>query len=128
MKFYLELPERTEERVDLGDQFTRRLEASLRSADQERRRRLVLRRARQALILLLLATPIVAWSLMLATPHGLHVAIDSLAWLTFLLDVGVHADNAVLSYVGLQAVPTIVGALLLVLVTGWLLSPPRNDL
>jgi hypothetical protein len=56
-----------------------------------------------------------------------HVAIDTLAWITFLLDVGVHVDSSILAYLGLTLLPTIVGVLLLLLITGWLLSSPRGE-
>jgi hypothetical protein len=55
------------------------------------------------------------------------MAINGLAWLTFLLDVGVQVDSAVLSYLGLQALPTIAGVLLFVLVSVSLLSRPRGE-
>jgi hypothetical protein len=52
---------------------------------------------------------------MLASPDGLRVAIDALAWLTFLLDVGVHVDTAILTYTHMQAIPSVVGVALAVL-------------
>jgi hypothetical protein len=61
------------------------------------------------------------------SPSSAHVAIDALAWLTFVLDVAVHVDNSILTYLGLKVLPTIVGVLLLVLITGWLLSAPRGE-
>lgn len=127
MSTEVELPERTSVQIELGEQFTERLEASLRSADRERRRRSVLYRARMLMLVVLLAAPIVGWHLLLTGPDGVHITLQALAWLTFLLDIAVHVDGALLSYLGLQALPTVVGILLLILVTGWLLSPPRGD-
>jgi hypothetical protein len=102
------------------------LELSLAEADRERRKRARYRRALRVLPLLLLVGPILGWHLTMTTPNGVHVGIAALAWVTFMLDVGVHADTAVLSYLGLSQLPTIVGVLLLVVVTGWLLSYPRG--
>jgi hypothetical protein len=76
----------------------------------------------------LLIGPVIAWHVFLAGPGGTHTYVDLLAWLTFFLDVGVHGDSAVLSYLGLQALPTIVGFLLLLLLTVTLLGgPDRRD-
>jgi hypothetical protein len=79
------------------------------------------------LLVLLLAAPIVGWQLTLAFPDGFHVAITALAWLAFILDVGVHLDTSFLSYLGLQAIPAIVGLLLLAMVTAWLLATPGGN-
>lgn len=106
----------------LTTDFSQRLEVSLRRADQSRRWRIVLRRVKSLLPLLLLISPIVGWRLMLASPDGLHVTIGALAWLTSLLDIAVHVDSVILLYLGLQALPSVVGILLLVVITGWLLS------
>lgn len=106
----------------LTTDFSQRLEVSLRRADQSRRWRIVLRRVQSLLPLLLLISPIVGWRLMLASPDGLHVTIGALAWLTSLLDIAVHVDSVILLYLGLQALPSVVGILLLVVITGWLLS------
>ena len=106
----------------LAPDFADRLERSLEIADRERARRQWVRRLRRLLPLCLLVGPIVGWHLMLIIPGGVHTYVDSLAWLTFLLDVGVHGDTAVLSFLGLQALPSIVGFLLLVLLTVTLLG------
>jgi hypothetical protein len=106
-----------------GD-FLARLEASLQDADRQRSRQTLLRRARRILPVVLLVGPVVAWRLILASPGSAHSSISALAWLTFLLDVGVQVDNALLGYLGLQWLPSVVGGLLLVLITGWLLSSP----
>ena len=84
-------------------------------------------RFRVALPVALLIGPLIAWRLMLASPDGVHVMIDTVAWLAFLLDVGVHIDSAVLAYSNLQAVPSIVGMALAVLLAARLLWYPRND-
>ncbi|MBV9280952.1 MAG: hypothetical protein JOZ41_12800 [Chloroflexi bacterium] len=120
-------PDELTQHAPLPHDFTERLEAALAAADGGRRRRVALRRLRMAAVLALLAAPLVAWRLMLAFPDGVHLGIDALAWITFALDVGVHVDTALLSYLGLQALPTVVGVLLLVLVTGRLLGMPRDD-
>jgi hypothetical protein len=106
----------------LAPDFTARLEEALAGADRDRRRRALLQRVRAFLPLVLLVGPIVGWRLMLASPDGVHVGIDTLAWITAVLDVGVHIDASVLSYLGLQALPSIVGFLLFVLVTLTLLG------
>jgi hypothetical protein len=59
---------------------------------------------------------------MLASPGGVHVYVNVLAWLTFILDVGVHVDTVVLAYLGFQALPTIVGFVLFILLTVTLLG------
>jgi hypothetical protein len=108
--------------------FADRLEESLRAADRERARRHRFLRLRRLLPLGLLIGPVIAWHVFLAGPGGTHTYVDLLAWLTFFLDVGVHGDSAVLSYLGLQALPTIVGFLLLLLLTVTLLGgPDRRD-
>ena len=110
----------------LANDFSQHLEAALRRADQQRRRRAALRAVQSLLPVLLLVSPIIGWRLMLSTPDGTHLAVAALAWITSLLDVGVDIDSAILSYLGLQALPSVVGLLLLILITGWLLSA-RND-
>lgn len=117
-------PDRDE--FTLPADFADRLERSLRSADHERRRRTWYRRARALLPIILLVGPIIGWRLMLASPDGVHVGIAALAWTTFAVDVGVHVDTALLSYLGLSQLPTVVGAVLLVLLTGWLLTSPGD--
>lgn len=119
--------EREIEEVELPADFAQRLESSLQAADRERRRRQVMARLAVALPVVLLIGPLIAWRLMLASPDGVRVMIESLAWLAFLLDVGVHIDSAVLTYVNLQAVPSIVGVALAVLLAAQLLWYPRND-
>ena len=108
----------------LGSDFGWKLETALRAADQERRRRTLMRRVRKLFLVLLLAAPVLGWQLTLAFPDGFHIAITALAWLAFILDVGVHLDSSFLSYLGLQAIPAIVGLLLLAMVTAWLLGTP----
>jgi hypothetical protein len=107
--------------------FAARLESALAQADRERRRRLLLRQVRRILPLVLLVGPIVGWRLMLVSPDGVHVGVSTLAWITAILDVGVHLDTAILSYLGLQALPTVVGFLLFVLVTVTLLGTSKED-
>lgn len=123
----LEPIQRSDQLPVLDPDFTHRLESALPSADLDRRRRSRLRRARALLPVLLVLIPIVGWRLMLTTPDGVHVSIAALAWLTFILDVGMHVDSALLSYLGLQALPAIVGILLFVLITGWLLTAPPEE-
>jgi hypothetical protein len=110
-----------EPRDTLPPDFTERLQRSLAAADGERQRRLWLRRARNALPLVLLVGPLLAWRLMLSTPDGTHVAVGALAWTAFLLDLGVHVDTSLLSFLGLSQLPSIVGALLMVMLTATLL-------
>jgi hypothetical protein len=105
----------------LSADFSRRLELSLQRADRERRRHLLFMRLRSLLPLVLLVGPVVGWRLMLATPDGVHVGINVIAWITFALDIGVHLDGSLLSALGLQALPTVVGALLLIVVAATLL-------
>lgn len=105
------------ERAELTPDFVQRLERSLATADQERRRRVWYRRIRALLPLILLVGPIVGWRLMLASPDGVHVAIAALAWVTFALDVAVHTDTSLLDYLGLRELPVVVGGLLFVLVS-----------
>lgn len=115
-----------EQRVDsdrtLPTDFAERLEHSLAAADVERRRRAWLGRARRLLPLMLLVGPLLAWRLMLTGPDGVHVGVAALAWVAFVLDVGVHLDTAVLSYLGLVELPTAVGGLLLVVLAASFLS------
>jgi hypothetical protein len=112
---------------DLGDAFTRRVELSLVDADQRRRRRLWRQRVARVVPALLLISPVIGWRLMLARPDGVHVSVGALSWLTFILDVVVHIDSSVLRYLGLQALPTVVGVLLLIVITMWVLCAPRGN-
>lgn len=105
----------------LGEDFTKRLELSLDRADHRRRIHQIASRARRYLLVGLLVAPIVAWRLMIASPGGLHTGIDALTWLAFVIDVGVHMDTQILAYLHMQALPTVAGALLLILVPGSLL-------
>jgi hypothetical protein len=123
----VEFGERESLAVELPADFAQRLESSLQAADRGRRRRHLTARLRVALPLVLLVGPLVAWRLMQASPDGVHVMIDTLAWLAFLLDVGVHIDSAVLKYSNLQAIPSIVGMALAVLFALRLLWYPRDD-
>jgi hypothetical protein len=106
--------------------FSERLESSLAAADRTRRHHDLARAARKALPLILLIGPLVGWRLMLVWPGGAHVAINSIAWLAFVLDVGTNVDRVLLAYLDLQLIPSIVGGLLLVLVALWLLSQPEE--
>jgi hypothetical protein len=67
--------------------------------------------------LVLLVGPLLAWRLMLSTPDGVHVTVSALAWTTFVLDLGVHVDTSVLSYLGLSQLPSIIGALLMLMLS-----------
>ncbi len=96
----------------LPSDFTDRLERSLPAADDERRRRVWIARLKRALPFILLIGPLIAWRLTLSTPDGVHIVIAALAWITFVLDLGVHMDTSMLSYLGLVELPSIVGALL----------------
>lgn len=111
----------------LASDFTQRLRESLAAADRNRRRHALLHRARMWLPVLLLIGPLIAWRLMAASPDGWHVAIAFLTQWTFVLDVAVHADTGVLAYLGLQVLPSVLGVLLLVVITAWLLAYPRGD-
>jgi len=106
---------RSAQRPRLSANFDRRLEASLADADRERLRRLWYARGRRALAVVLLTGPILAWRLFVFFPGSVHVVVGALAWLTFLLDVGVHVDTTALTFLGLQGLPTVVGALLFAL-------------
>lgn len=106
-----------EPRHTLPTDFADRLERSLPAADSERRRRAWTSKLRRFLPLVLLVGPLVAWRLMLSTPDGVHVTVAALAWTTFVLDLGVHVDTSVLSYLGLAQLPSIVGALLMIILT-----------
>ncbi len=112
---------------ELDEEFTRRLELALPAADQSRRRRATRHRLARIAFGLVLVAPLAAWRLMLTSPDGVHVAINALAWITFILDVGVHVDSALLSFLGLQMLPSIVGGLLLGMIALWLLSVPREQ-
>ncbi|GAC1634260.1 MAG: hypothetical protein NVS4B2_20780 [Chloroflexota bacterium] len=63
---------------------------------------------------------------MFVSGGSVHVLIEAAAWLTFVLDVSVHVNTTILRYLNLQALPTLVGLLLLVLVTAGLLAS-RED-
>jgi uncharacterized Tic20 family protein len=112
--------------IELPADFAQRLESSLREADRERRRLHAIDRLRYVLPLVLLIGPLVAWRLMQISASGSHVVIDTLAWLAFILDVGVHVDSAVLTYGSLQAIPSIVGIALGIMVAARLLWNPRD--
>ena len=107
--------------------FAARLEQELARADRERRRVVWLRRLRAALPIVLLIGPIVGWRLILVSPDGVHVGVATLSWITAILDVGVHLDTTILSYLGLQALPSIVGFLLFILVTMTLLGSGKEE-
>lgn len=111
----------TETDTGLGHDFVDRLNASLDQADVERRRLARLRRLKQFLPLLLLIGPIVAWRLMLVSGDGVQVSLGVIAWLAFLLDVGVHIDTSLLTYLGMSWLPSVVGILIFVLVAVTLL-------
>jgi hypothetical protein len=113
--------EETSTQSSLGADFTDRLEGSLDVADIERRRRERMARLVAALPVLLLVGPVVMWKLTSATPGGEHVAVDALVSLTLVLDAGIHVNTAVLSYLHLEALPFVVGALLLTLSALWLM-------
>lgn len=116
----------TREEARLDDAFTRRLALALPAADQRRRRRAVRHRLARLIPALLLVAPIAGWRLMLTSPDGVHASINALAWLTFVLDVGVHVDGTLLTFLDLQTLPSIVGGLLLVVIAAWVLSAPRE--
>jgi hypothetical protein len=113
--------------ISLPADFADRLEEALEGADRSRRKRAWYRRVLALLPVVLLVGPIVGWRLMGSTPDGVHVVIAALAWVTFLLDVGVHVDTSMLSYLGLTQLPTIVGGLILIVLTVWLLSEKGGD-
>jgi len=106
----------------LNPEFANRLEQSLERADQTLARRQWLGRIRTAAFVLILVTPILFWNLGGATHDGLGTSINLVAWLAFLLDVGVHINSGLLAYLGLRALPIAVGALIFVLVTVTLLG------
>jgi hypothetical protein len=114
----------SERRADvlLDEDFSSRLELALGDADAVRRRRQWQSRLARAASVALLIGPLLAWKLIGASPGGEHVVVDALVWLTFLLDAGVQVDSATLSYLHLQAVPVIVGLILLVVIGLWLLG------
>ncbi|HCG03130.1 MAG TPA: hypothetical protein DEV93_21645 [Chloroflexi bacterium] len=107
--------------TELTSDFAARLETSLRSADSERRRHALRGRLATWIPVMLLVGPLFAWLLTSASPGGEHVAVNALVSLTFVLDAGVHVDTAVLSSLHLEALPMVVGALLLVMTAFWLL-------
>lgn len=112
----------------LDDSFTRRLELALPAADHKRKRRIARERIVRFIPFVLLIAPVIGWRLMLTSPDGVHVTITALAWVTFLLDVGVHVDASLLRYLDLQALPSIVGGLLLIVIAAWVLTSPRDTL
>jgi hypothetical protein len=75
----------------------------------------------------LLIGPLLAWRLTLSTPDGVHVVISALAWTTFILDLGVHIDTSVLSFLGLSQLPSVVGGLLMLVLTATLLWESRES-
>ncbi len=113
--------------IALDPDFTLRLESSLTQADADRRRHRLLLRARNVLLILLLLGPIVAWRLMLATPDAVHIGITTVAWLAFLLDIGVHVDTGLLGFLGLSALPSLVGFLIFALITATLLTGRHRE-
>lgn len=102
---------------ELSPEFVARLEESLQRADHERQRHLRLLRLRKLLPLILLIGPLVGWRLTLASPDGVELGVNALAWITFVLDIAVHVDTALLAYLHLQALPTLVGIMLFAVVT-----------
>lgn len=102
--------------------FFDQLSASLDGADRARRRRQWTLRVRRPLPLILLVGPVLGWRLLQVSPESGHLAIASLAWLAFLLDVAVHMDTLLLSYLGLGWLPTTVGVLLFLLVAVTILT------
>jgi hypothetical protein len=119
----------TKDRAQSGlpHDFAARLEPALARADRERHRRLLANRLRAALPAVLMVGPIVGWRLILVSPDGVHVGVSTLAWITAILDVGVHLDTSLLSYLGLQALPAFVGFVLFVLVTVTLLGSSKEE-
>jgi hypothetical protein len=111
----------------LSADFADRLAGSLLTADRERIRHRWLLRLRRFTVVCLLIGPVVGWRLMQISPAGVHVYVNVFAWLAFVLDVGVHADSQVLSYLGLQLLPSVVGFLLFLLLTITLLTENRSD-
>lgn len=103
--------------VQLRPDFVVDVERSLQEADGARRKIQWLRRIRLSLPVALLAGPVIAWHLFAASPGGIHVVIGAIAWIAFLLDVGVHVNTTVLGALGLRALPTAVGALLLAMLS-----------
>lgn len=110
----------------LPSDFADRLERSLSTADHERRRRIWISRIRRALPVVLLIGPLIAWRLTLSTPDGVHIAIAALAWVSFVLDLGVHIDTSVLTYLGLVELPSIVGVLLTIMLAVSLLWESKD--
>jgi hypothetical protein len=115
-------PDVASQEQPLGVDFVDRLDASLTQADQERRRHIWVRRIQRLLPLILLVGPFIGWRLTLASPDGVHIGISTLAWLAFILDVGVHLDSTFLSGLQLQWLPALIGALIFVLVAVTLLA------
>jgi hypothetical protein len=113
--------DRSRKQPELAADFSARLEGSLSLADDERRRRRRSTKLAALVPILLLIGPVVLWKLTSATTGGEHVAVDALVSLTLVLDAGLQVDTAVLTYLHLQALPFIVGAVLLFLTGAWLL-------
>jgi|SRR5579875_3171271 len=111
----------------LGAEFTQRLRLSLDSADRLRRRRTLLTRLRVALPAVLLVGPVLAWHLMRVAPGSFDVVVALLAQWLLVLNVGVQVDGSILHYLGLQALPSVVGVLLLIVITAWLLAGHRDE-
>lgn len=110
----------------LDDAFVERLEASLVRADWERRRQAHLIRLRRGIPVVAAAGLLIVWRLTLASPSGVHAYIAAIATLSFFLDVAVHLDSALLTYLSLSWLPSTVGFLVFLLVTGTLLWRDRG--
>lgn len=111
----------------LRPDFAEQLEARLAEADRARARH-----ARRSLLgriglLVLLIGPLLSWRLTAAGSGDRHLAVDALAWLTFLLNVGTRVNAQMLRYLHLQSLPTIAGVAVLVLVTAGLLWTSTGD-
>lgn len=106
----------------VSEEFYGRLEDTLRGADRARRRLEWYRRLRRALPIVLLAGPILAWHLMGSSAGGVRASLDFITWLALMLDVAVHVNSRLLTYLDLQPLPVIVGSALFVLVAVTLLT------
>lgn len=106
--------------------FLDRLSVSLADADRERQRQALLRRITRLVPLALILGTLLAWHLTFTGPNGVHLVIHTLTWLALILDTGVNIDSSLLTYLGMQTLPTIVGALLFVLVTVTLLWEQKD--
>jgi len=107
--------------------FANRLEDALHRADRARARQPWVARGRVVLFALILAVPVIFWRLGGATHDGLGAAINALAWIAFLVDAGVHVDTSILSYLGLKALPVVVGIVIFGLVTATLLGGSEEE-